>query len=623
MKTSSVFLVLLLAVFFSYTAIAQEFGSLRRGYERTIPEKVESPTPAPLHGGTYTIGQGGYFPTIQSAFDKLSRDGVDGRVTLELINTTYGAFTGQYGYFLNGPIRGASLSNRVIIKPAENKNVTIIGNNEVVMLFVNTSYVILDGVAFEGPTTLTIRVSENQQFSYNDCVGFWNNSDHNIVQNITFVSEDCTRGGTGVMIWNQPGSLSPPESNLILNNFIQEAGVGIFLLGYGVAATSPEGNIIKGNIIGSETDSKIAWGIQSEITLNTIIEKNLVQNVSGYNNYFSVGINVYGGYGAIIRKNIVHNISTSNGVHGSAGILLSGHAGPGYRGSNNLVCNNMIYDIISSSTQSEASLAGIQIRGQYFPKIYFNSVYLNGIGNGANPEGSGALYVFENCEIVDVKNNILVNTRDESPYCASSIYFYGNYNMIHSNNNDLYYVQNQSNCLVRSTRGDYFTLTDWKSIGQDENSISEMPFFVGPHLHMNRYIPTNIESGATPMSGICTDCDGELRHITTPDIGADEFFGDIISEVKSPILISYSLEQNHPNPFNPATTIKYQIPERSFVSLKVYDILGNFVTQLVKAEKQSGFYEIEFDASGLTSGIYIYQLKANEFVETKKMLLLK
>ncbi|MDX1702546.1 MAG: T9SS type A sorting domain-containing protein, partial [Melioribacteraceae bacterium] len=414
------------------------------------------------------------------------------------------------------------------------------------------------------------------------------------------------------------------ESNLIQNNFIKEAGVGIFVLGYGVAATSPEGNIIRGNIIGSETDSKVAWGIQSEITLNTIIEKNIVQNVKCYNNSFSVGINVYGGYGATIRKNVVHKISASSGLYGAAGIALSGGSGPGYQGSNNLVCNNMIYDIISSTKQTQASLAGIQMWGQYFPKIYYNSVYLNGIGNGANPDGSGALYIYDNCEIVDIQNNILVNTRDESPYCASSMYFYGNYNMVHSNHNDLYYVQNQSNCLVRSAEGDYFTLADWKSTGQDGNSISEMPFFVGPHLHMNRYIPTNIESGATPMSEICTDCDGELRHFTSPDIGADEFLGKVIvGEVKEQEVSSYNLEQNYPNPFNPATTIKYQIPERSFVSLIVYDILGNFVAQLVKEEKQAGFYEIDFDASGLASGIYIYQFEARDFVQTKKMLLIK
>ena len=83
------------------------------------------------------------------------------------------------------------------------------------------------------------------------------------------------------------------------------------------------------------------------------------------------------------------------------------------------------------------------------------------------------------------------------------------------------------------------------------------------------------------------------------------------------------LRQNYPNPFNPATTIKYQIPEVSFVTIKVYDVLGNEVTTLVNEEKPAGSYEVEFDGAGLPSGIYFYQLKADSYIETKKMVLLK
>jgi hypothetical protein len=85
----------------------------------------------------------------------------------------------------------------------------------------------------------------------------------------------------------------------------------------------------------------------------------------------------------------------------------------------------------------------------------------------------------------------------------------------------------------------------------------------------------------------------------------------------------YQLSQNYPNPFNPATTITFQIPDRNFVTLKVYDVLGNEVANLVNEEKPVGSYEIEWNASDLPSGIYFYQLKAGEFIETKKMILLK
>ena len=86
---------------------------------------------------------------------------------------------------------------------------------------------------------------------------------------------------------------------------------------------------------------------------------------------------------------------------------------------------------------------------------------------------------------------------------------------------------------------------------------------------------------------------------------------------------AFSLFQNYPNPFNPMTKIKYQIPELSFVTLKVYDVLGNEVITLVSEEKPIGNYEVEFDATVLPSGIYFYRLQAGSFVETKKMVLMK
>lgn len=87
--------------------------------------------------------------------------------------------------------------------------------------------------------------------------------------------------------------------------------------------------------------------------------------------------------------------------------------------------------------------------------------------------------------------------------------------------------------------------------------------------------------------------------------------------------VEFALDQNYPNPFNPATTINYSIPEAGNVEIKVYDILGNEVANLVNEAKTPGNYAVEFDASSFASGIYIYTLKANNFVQTKKMILMK
>ncbi|HMQ69814.1 MAG TPA: T9SS type A sorting domain-containing protein [Ignavibacteria bacterium] len=86
---------------------------------------------------------------------------------------------------------------------------------------------------------------------------------------------------------------------------------------------------------------------------------------------------------------------------------------------------------------------------------------------------------------------------------------------------------------------------------------------------------------------------------------------------------SISLKQNSPNPFNPVTDMEFKISNKEIVSLKVYDISGKEVATIVNKELTPGIYIFSFDASGLTSGMYLYTLKSNERSITKKMLLLK
>jgi hypothetical protein len=108
--------------------------------------------------------------------------------------------------------------------------------------------------------------------------------------------------------------------------------------------------------------------------------------------------------------------------------------------------------------------------------------------------------------------------------------------------------------------------------------------------------------------------------------GTTSVFDELVIKVPE----THLLAQNYPNPFNPSTTIKYTIPsvtlssvEGSRVQLKIFDILGNEITTLVDEYKPAGTYEVEFDASNLSSGIYFYRLQAVGFIETKKMILLR
>jgi photosystem II stability/assembly factor-like uncharacterized protein len=129
---------------------------------------------------------------------------------------------------------------------------------------------------------------------------------------------------------------------------------------------------------------------------------------------------------------------------------------------------------------------------------------------------------------------------------------------------------------------------------------------------------------------------GDVNYFT--DIKADEygrlycatyrtgmFEFTIITSIDDPIepVIDYDLTQNFPNPFNPSTTIRYQIPQDGIVTLKIYDILGSEVVTLVNEEKVAGKYEVNFNASNFSSGVYFYTIKAGSFMQTRKMLLMK
>jgi hypothetical protein len=103
--------------------------------------------------------------------------------------------------------------------------------------------------------------------------------------------------------------------------------------------------------------------------------------------------------------------------------------------------------------------------------------------------------------------------------------------------------------------------------------------------------------------------------------GTFEYSSEIFVTVDRPA--DYDLAQNFPNPFNPATFIQFQLPEKQHVILRIYDALGVEVATLVNEEKEAGFHKINFDASSLTSGVYFYSLNSGSFSKTNKMLLME
>ncbi|MBK8549932.1 MAG: T9SS type A sorting domain-containing protein [Ignavibacteria bacterium] len=96
-----------------------------------------------------------------------------------------------------------------------------------------------------------------------------------------------------------------------------------------------------------------------------------------------------------------------------------------------------------------------------------------------------------------------------------------------------------------------------------------------------------------------------------------------ISQISGLVPDEYKIFQNYPNPFNPATVIRYSIVENGFTSLKIYNSIGKEVETLVNQKQNAGTYEFKWDASKYSSGIYFYRLQSQDYIETKKMMLLK
>jgi hypothetical protein len=89
------------------------------------------------------------------------------------------------------------------------------------------------------------------------------------------------------------------------------------------------------------------------------------------------------------------------------------------------------------------------------------------------------------------------------------------------------------------------------------------------------------------------------------------------------VIHNFALSTNYPNPFNPSTTINYQLPKQSHVTMKIFDVLGRELVTLVNGVEESGYKSVNFDASELPSGVYFYRVQAGSFVQTNKMVLMK
>jgi len=158
----------------------------------------------------------------------------------------------------------------------------------------------------------------------------------------------------------------------------------------------------------------------------------------------------------------------------------------------------------------------------------------------------------------------------------------------------------------------YATTTNTEFVDYNETIVT------GP-LQANEFIVKYKVTAVGYLNNVLT----ETEFTNTVEARVQGFAPYKIGAGNSNVPDRYFVFQNYPNPFNPRTRIQFSIPEEVKVTIKVYDVLGNEVMELVNDKREAGNYEVEFDGSGLNSGIYFYIFRAGEYVSTKKMILVK
>jgi predicted outer membrane repeat protein len=377
-------------------------------------------------------------------------------------------------------------------------------------------------------------------------------------------------------------------------------------------------------IIDANDDSSgLVIKISTEVDTSTVISGFTIRNGIGWTPFILAG----GIYCENSSPVICNNIITQN-IGSVGGIKCEGNSSPIIK--ENIICNNY-------SSGGGGIFCHIESSPQIIDNVIVNNtafIFISGGGYG------GGICCWSDSSIIIRGNTIISNTSER----------YGG--AIFCNNSSP--IISQNTIVNNSSLGGSITCGSIGHTGISSPVIDSCfifnnnsdgiycyagsnPNIIYNDIFSNTGYGLRNESSNIIVNAINNwwgDNSGPYHPILNPDGLGDEVSDNIdfepwlikvVNEVEIEVITAedYTLYQNHPNPFNPSTKIKYQIPQLNLVTLKVYDVLGNEVATIVNEEKQAGTYEITWYAEGLPSGVYFYQLQADSFVETKKMILMK
>jgi hypothetical protein len=450
------------------------------------------------------------------------------------------------------------------------------------------------------------------------------------------------------------GTLGPNGTGILISgNWNRVGGGGPFNEGYyniicgstntGISIAEGWGNVIVENFIGTNPDGALFLGNNAGIQINGSNDNLISENIISGNMVVGLAVNGVPGENNSTDNYISYNIigldsSKSSAIPNGIGIALT-----------NGVMNNTIRENIIAGN----SLSGIHIFG-YDEETQTSGHIITNNRIGVNesgtifPNGQNGINIWGNVEDLQIGTstigndppNIIVGNQGYGIYIADQFGY--SPSIITARKNILY--QNNSQNLFVSTLSNEGILPPY-ALSYNNNTIAGIHDVPGALIdvykaNINEFSPSAYEwLGSTTVgnngvfSYVVSDPQIESVSLTATDNSGNTSgfaFVELITDVEKEddqIPTEFSLNQNFPNPFNPSTSIHYQLPISANVEIKVFDVLGKEVETLVSDFQNAGSYEIIFNADSFSSGVYFYRIKAmgeNEsFYQIKKMLLIK
>lgn len=425
---------------------------------------------------------------------------------------------------------------------------------------------------------------------------------------------------------NESGSVGTRGWSIINNTIGSEDGdfktaIGLWGWNEGVEELK-DTKVIDNDIYTTHRGITSWWATNNDIIGNTITLANPIEDQAWYGTIY---LALNNGETNIIGNTIkVLQVNRTETPTYAAGILFNASLGE-VNIYNNMISAEDFHNVGDAEGNQVFGIGINNAAGNSVNKVYHNSIRMGENDETGTQAAFGLITVGSSDQEWDFKNNLFTVDNDAE---NASVYripvdfdFESDYNNFQFGDNSyLSTMGSAEEAIIEST--DFATwITD---SGYDENSTKiDVEFVSGSDLRLTGESIGDVNLAGTPLADVTTDVDGNQRSEVAPYKGAFEGEAfDVAAEIDDKPL-AYSLSQNYPNPFNPTSNIQFTLPQNNHVRIDVYNINGQLVQTLVNTNMTAGEHTVTFNARNLASGVYIYRIVAGNFVQSKRMTLIK